>query len=97
MDMSKGLDFYAGVHSEKGVRSFNVIPGILPVVTTPNSGLCSSTGQRVQVCAHYRVTMCVSLNGGEFCHPTKADFFCLFSYFQYMSPERCSAQRETVQ
>lgn len=73
--MSKGLDLYVGVHSEQGVCSFNVIPGTLPVVTTPNTGLCSSTEQRVQVCAHYHMTMYVSLNGGEFGHPTKADFF----------------------
>lgn len=38
---SKGLDLLAEVHSERGVRPFNVIPGPLPVMATPNTGLCS--------------------------------------------------------
>lgn len=40
----KGLDLLAQVHSEQGVCSFHVISGTLPVMATPNAGLCSFTG-----------------------------------------------------
>lgn len=46
----KGLDLLAEEHWEQGVCSFHVISGTLPVMATPNAGLCSFTGQRIHTC-----------------------------------------------
>lgn len=46
----KGLGLLAEEHWEQGVCSFHVISGTLPVMATPNAGLCSFTGQRIHKC-----------------------------------------------
>lgn len=63
------------VHSELGVSSsFHVISGTLPVMATPNAGLCSSTGQRIHECF---ISCCARMFVYQRSSliPTKLDFF----------------------
>lgn len=70
----KDLDLLQ-VHSELGVSSsFHVISGTLPVMATPNAGLCSSTGQRIHECF---ISCCARMFVYQRSSliPTKLDFF----------------------